>query len=323
MDRIDALRIFIDIAEAGSFTAAARKHTFSTSTVTLALQRLEAEVGIRLITRTTRRLSLTHEGETFLADARRILADWDAVVHGLRDHGPLSGPIRITATNDFGRNFLVPMLNRFMRLHPQVQVSLLLSDANVNLVDQQLDLALRNGPLSDSGLKAKLLLSGPRVVCASPSYWSKNGKPEYPAQLAEHNCLILRMPEAPLAAWRFIVDGKPIAVKVSGDRSASDGGVLRQWAIDGFGVVLKNRWDVRSELESGLLDTALDSYIAEHVDLYAVYAGGRPSRRLARLIEFLSYELAADAQLAVVEHDWPGSLMKERLVPAAPARGLS
>lgn len=297
MDRLDALRLFVEIAEAGSFSAAARKSTVSTSTVTLALQKLEEEVGARLITRTTRRLAFTHEGQRFLDDARRVLADWDAAILSLRDDGPLNGPIRLTATNDFGRSRVVPLLDKFMVLHPQVQVSLLLSDGVVDLVDQHLDLAMRNGPLVDSRLKARLLLSGPRVVCAAPSYWATHGKPMHPAQLSSHNCLILARPDAPLATWPFVVDGKAISVKVSGNRLASDGGVLREWAVNGYGVIIKNRWDIHHELLSGRLETALDQFIGERVDLYAVYAGAMPSRRVGEFIDFLARELSVEDTL--------------------------
>jgi DNA-binding transcriptional LysR family regulator len=297
MDRLDALRLFVEIAEAGSFSAAARKSSVSTSTVTLALQKLEDEVGARLITRTTRRLAFTHEGQRFLDDARRVLADWDAAILSLRDDGPLNGPVRLTASNDFGRTRVVPLLDKFMSLHPQVQVSLLLTDGVVDLVDQHLDLALRNGPLIDSRLKARMLLSGPRVVCGAPSYWATHGKPMHPSQLSAHNCLILARPEEPLATWPFVVDGKAISVKVSGNRMASDGGVLREWAVNGYGIVIKNRWDIYHELLSGRLETALDQYIGERVDLYAVYAGTMPSRRVAALIEFLARELSVEDSL--------------------------
>jgi DNA-binding transcriptional LysR family regulator len=294
MDRLDALRLFVEIAEAGSFSAAARRSEVSTSTVTLALQKLEEEVGARLITRTTRRLAFTHEGQRFLDDARRVLADWDAAILSLRDDGPLNGPIRLTASNDFGRARIVPLLDKFMTLNPQIQVSLLLTDGVVDLVDQHLDLALRNGPLLDARLKARLLLTGPRVVCAAPSYWATHGKPMHPAQLASHNCMILSRPDVPLADWPFVVDSKPISVKVSGNRIASDGGVLREWAIHGHGVILKNRWDIYHELLSGRLETALDAFIGERVDLFAVFSGAMPSRRVGVLIDFLAQELAVD-----------------------------
>lgn len=292
MDRLDALRIFVEIAEAGSFSAVARSRTVSASTVTLALQQLEADVQASLITRSTRRLALTHEGENFLKDARRLLADWDAAVGGLHQGGPLQGPICMTAPNDFGRNRLLALIDDFMALHPGVQIQLLLSDGVVDLVEQRLDLAIRTGPLPDSGLRARLLLQGPRLVCAAPSYWQAHGKPQRPGDLTRYNCLVLAKPGTPQAAWQFVENGRALVVKVAGNRVANDGGALREWAIRGHGVVLKVRWDIRADLDAGRLEAALEHHVAERIDLFAVYAGDSPSRRVAVLIEFLASGLA-------------------------------
>ncbi|CAB3807873.1 HTH-type transcriptional regulator DmlR [Paraburkholderia caffeinitolerans] len=292
MDRIDALRTLIEVAEMGSFSAVARQRAIAPSSVTVAVRQLEGELGTTLITRSTRRLVFTHEGLLLLESARRIVAEWDAAVTGSREDGPLSGPIRVTATNDFGRAQLRALLDRFQALHPSVHISLLLSDSTVDLIDEHIDLALRNGPLVDSGLHARLLVRGERLVCASPHYWRTHGKAKVPDDLTGHNCLILARPGAPLAIWPFRMAGKPHNVKVSGDRQASDGGVLREWALEGVGVIIKNRWDIRAELASRTLETALEEYVAEHVDLYAVYPAELPARRVTALIQFLADELA-------------------------------
>jgi DNA-binding transcriptional LysR family regulator len=294
MDRIDALRMLIEVAEMGSFSAVARQRAIAPSSVTVAVRQLEEELGTTLITRSTRRLVFTHEGMLLLESARRIVADWDAAVTGSREDGPLSGPVRVTATNDFGRAQLRPLLDRFQALHPGVHMSLLLSDSTVDLIDEHIDLALRNGPLVDSGLHARLLVRGERLVCASPHYWRTHGKPTVPDDLTGHNCLILARPGAPLAIWPFRIGGKAHNVKVSGDRQASDGGVLREWALEGVGVIIKNRWDIRAELASNTLETALEEYVAEHVDLYAVYPAESPGRRVSALIQFLADELATE-----------------------------
>jgi DNA-binding transcriptional LysR family regulator len=289
MDRIDALRLMLDVAEAGSFSSVARQRSMATSTVALAVTQLEEEFGARLIIRSTRKLTFTHEGETLVADARRIVADWDAALNGLRDDGPLSGPIKVTATNDFGRNHIRPLLDSFQVRHPGVHVSLLLSDSALDLIGNQIDLAVRSGPLPDSSLRARLLIRGPRLVCASPSYWERAGRPSHPSELVGHNCIILARPGDPLSPWPFHDgSGKRFTVKVKGDRQASDGDVLRQWAIDGRGVILKNDWDIRVDIEEGRLETALTAFTAElAIDLYAVAPPGVPSRRLAALMDFL------------------------------------
>lgn len=292
MDRIDALRLLIDVAESGSFSAVARERTLATSTVTQAVNQLEQESGARLMVRSTRRLAMTHEGHLLVADARRIVSEWDAALRGLQQADGLSGPIRITATNDFGRTQLRPLIDAFQLHHPQLRISLLLSDSTINLIDEHVDLALRYGPLQDSGLKARLLLPGRRLVCASPAYWKRCGKPAHPLDLTHHNCLVLARPGAPLAAWSFLDGARTITLKVSGDRLASDGAVLREWAVSGVGVAFKNEQDIRRELQGGTLETALDDYVAGPIDLYAVYPGGDTSRRVAALTEYLAEALA-------------------------------
>jgi DNA-binding transcriptional LysR family regulator len=260
--------------------------------VTVALQQLETQAGARLITRSTRRLSFTYEGRQFLADARRLLADWDASIGGVKD-GPLKGPIKITATQHFGREELVPLIDKFMARHTGVQVSLLLSDGVIDLVEHDLDLALRNGPLSDSNLKARLLVRGRRVVCAAPSYWKNHGMPAHPKELAELNCLVVFRPGVSFSTWPFIIDGKQIAVRVAGDRVANDGGVLRHWAVAGHGVIIRPAWDIRNDLASGRLVPALTGFMPENANLYAVTSGGTSSHRVRAFIDFLAEELLA------------------------------
>lgn len=291
MDRIDALRLFLDVAEAGSFSIVARQRVIAPSTVALGVSQLEDEMGARLIIRSTRKLVFTHEGEMLLGDARRIVAEWDAAVSGLKEDGPLSGPIRVSTTNDFGRRFLRPLLDAFQDDHPGVHMSLLFSDANVDMVAERIDLALRNGPLPDSGLRARLLIRGPRLVCASPHYWARKGKPSRPEELSGHNCVILSRPGAPLTAWPFRDGEKALSVKVTGDRQASDGDLMREWALAGRGVIIKNLWEIRGDLDAGTLETALEDYVAGQVDLYAVTPNGSPSRRIAALVDFLAKHL--------------------------------
>lgn len=292
MDRLDALRILIDIADMGSFSAVARSRAVSASTITLIVQQLETRMGVRLITRTTRKLAFTYEGDLLLQAARNIYDMWETAVGGITQVDDLQGPIRITVNNDFGRLCVLPVLDPFMACHPKVHLTLLFSDGIENLVDQNIDVAIRSGPLEDSRLKAKLLIKGKRVVCASPQYWKTHGKPGHPDELSQHNCLILSRSGAPLSVWNFVVNGKRFSVKVAGDRVVNDGAVLRQWAVEGRGVIIKNEWDIRSELEAGTLEVVLEDAVEERVDLYAVYPKDIPSRRTIAFIEFLSKKLS-------------------------------
>ena len=291
MDRIDALRLLVDVAAAGSFSGVARQRNVATSTVTLAVDQLEQEFGVTLLKRSTRRLALTHEGEQLVADARRIVGEWDGLLAGLKEDGPLAGPIRIGATNDFGRHRLRPLLDAFQARHPGLAITLLLSDSTVDLIHENIDLTLRSGPLPDSGLHARRLVRGERLVCAAPAYWERAGTPLHPDELAQHNCLVLARPDAPLAAWNFVDGGKPFSVKVRGDRQASDGEVLREWALEGVGVAFKNAWDVQGDLDAGRLVRVLDVFSAGPVDLYAVFPVSPPSRRVAALMDYLAAAL--------------------------------
>lgn len=292
MDRLDALRLFIAVAETGSFTAVARQQSIAVSTVSLAVKQLEDEFRTRLLARSTRQLALTHEGETLLRDARRIVSEWDASLGGLRQDSALSGPIRLTTTNDFGRARILPLLDAFQALHPGVSITLLFNDSNLDLIDDHIDIALRYGPLPDSAHRARLLLPGRRLVCASPAYWGRMGRPEHPDDLEQHNCLVLARPGAPLVAWPFREGGELFHIKVKGDRQASDGDVLRYWAVHDVGVTLKNSCDVSRELASGELEAVLQGFNAGPVDLYAVHHGGNLSRRVAALLDYISVSLS-------------------------------
>jgi len=294
MDTIEALRIFVSIDEAGSLSGAARHHSLATSTVSVALQQLEQSAGVRLITRSTRRLSFTHEGRQFLSEARKILAVWDTTLEGVKQ-GPLTGLIRFTTTQDFGSEVVAPLVDRFLELHPGVRFDLLLAEGVLDLAQNHLDFALRHGPLPDSSLRARLLVTGRRVICASPAYWAVHGKPTSPQDLAQHNCLVISWPDRPVSTWSFTEDGKRLRVKVSGNRMANHGGVLRQWAIKGYGVVISPLWTIRKELQAGVLTTALEAFLPDEANLYAVTADGVASRRVIAFLDFLARELAGFA----------------------------
>lgn len=288
MDRIDALRLLLDVADTGSFSGVARKRAIATSTVALAITQLEQALGRTVAVRSTRRLVFTPEGDALLRDARQIVQAWDLAMDAPREHGALSGPLRVTTTNDFGRAQLRPLLDAFQAQHPGIHLTLTFSDSTLDLIEQQIDLAVRSGPLPDSGLRARLLLRGSRHVCAAPAYWDRAGRPRHPLDLQAHNCIILARPDAPLSPWPFIEDGKPFSVKVKGDRQVSDGDVVRQWAIEGRGVVLKNAWDIQQDIAAGALETVLEDYALPAVDLFAVYPEGATTRRLAALIDFFA-----------------------------------
>ncbi|MFT3799588.1 MAG: LysR family transcriptional regulator [Burkholderiaceae bacterium] len=288
MDLFSHLRDLIAIADHGSLAAAARMRGVAPSAVTASLQRLETHVGAKLLLRSTRGLSLTPEGERFLDQCRRIVGDLDDAIDQVAEAGRLKGTIRLTCINDFGRVGLSGLIDGFQVRHPDVRFELSLGDEVVNLIENRYDLAIRTGPLTDSRLHARLIVRAGRSVCASPAYWARYGKPARPADLARHNCLVLSRPGDPQRIWRFREGTKELAIRVSGNRSANDGGLLRQWAIAGAGVVLKSDYDIADDLKAGRLETALDAFRQTDVNLYAVHAAGRhPPRRVAAFVDYL------------------------------------
>lgn len=291
MDLLSHLRVFIDIADQGSLAAVARARNLAPSAITASLRRLEAYVGSQLILRSTRNLTLTSEGSQFLERCRHIVRDLDDACDQVSAEGPLKGLIRITALNDFARSRLASIIDSFLLLHPGVRFDLNLEDKVADLIEGGFDLGIRTGPLSDSRLKSRLILRSGRSVCASPEYWQRHGKPVSPADLVHHNCLVLSRLGDPQATWRFQRNDEVLAVPVSGDRMADDGGLLRIWAVSGVGVVLKTDYDVAADVAAGRLETALDEYKQNDVNLYVVHAAGQYlSRRARAFIEYLVEE---------------------------------
>lgn len=201
--------------------------------------------------------------------------------------------LRLTAPNDFGRARIAPLVHAFLRENPGVRIELVLSDGVLDLIEERIDVALRLGPLSDSRLIARRLATGRRVVCASPRYWARHPPPKHPSELAHHNCLVLARPGAPQTSWPFRDEaGRTFQVRVTGDRTANDGGVLAAWALDGAGVILKSAWDIEAPLRTGRLEPALERFALPETDLHAVHtAGRRPNRRLATFLAFLEANL--------------------------------
>ncbi|MGL6020104.1 MAG: LysR family transcriptional regulator [Gibbsiella quercinecans] len=295
MDLLTHLRIFIDIADHGSLAAVARARSLAPSAVTASLRRLEAHLGTQLILRSTRHLTFTPEGELFLTQCRRIVRDLDDACDQIADDGPLKGTIRITALNDFGRSRLASVIDSFLKQHPGVRFDLTLDDAVVDLIEGGYDLGIRTGPLSDSRLKARLILRSGRSICAAPAYWQRWGKPARPEELVHHNCLVLSRIGNPQTIWRFNDGTETLSVAVSGDRTADDGGLLRRWAVSGAGVVLKSDYDIADDLKAGRLETALDEFKQNDVNLYVVHAAAQYLPRRARaFIEHLATEGNSD-----------------------------
>ncbi len=291
---IENLKLFLLIVEKGGLAAAGREVGLSPATVTDRLAALEGHYGARLLTRTTRSISLTDEGRKLVTGARRILAETEETEALIRlGVEKISGTIHLSATRDLGRAQIAPLLDQFMKKHPEITIDLLLSDGYVDLVGQGIDLALRFGDLSDSTMKSRKLGPNRRIVCAAPDYLKLNGTPLHPDDLAHHNCLVMRFGSHTDQDWTFSIDGQMRMRRVSGNRIANDGGLIRSWCLCGHGIALKSEWDVRADLEAGDLVEILSEFAPKPSSLQMVYpAGAVQPRRVRALMDYLSTALA-------------------------------
>ncbi|WP_338545595.1 LysR family transcriptional regulator [Pseudomonas benzopyrenica] len=291
----DDLAFFVRLAGHPSLTAAARELGLSLAAVSKRLSALERRLGVQLIRRTTRRLDLTPEGLRYLEGARPLLTqleDLEAAVG--RPDAPLSGALNLNATFGFGRRHLAPLLSDFARRHPQLELNLHLSSHPVNLLEGPFDLDIRVGEPPDARVIAHRLLDNRRLLCAAPAYLARAGVPESVADLARHNCLVLRQDAGDYAVWRFTKAGQHFAQKVRGSLSSNDGEVVVRLALEGHGLILRSEWDVAELIASGALVPVLTDHEAPAAAIYAVHRQQRHvPRRLSELIRHLAQELPA------------------------------
>lgn len=282
---LDNLRLFLTILEKGSLAAAAREAGLSPATVSERLAALEAHYGTRLLNRTTRALGLTEEGRMLAEGARRLLADTDALAARMKfGIERIAGPIRLSAPVDLGRARIAPVLEAFQAAHPDVTFDLHLHDGYVDIAGQGLDLAIRFGDLADSSLRARRLTTSRRLICAAPDYLRRCGTPEHPADLAGHNCLLMRFGAEIDRLWPFLVNGQVERHAVRGNRVANDGALVRHWAVTGQGIVRKSEWDVAEDIRAGRLVPILQAFAMPGLALQAVFPEGRTEQRRIRLL---------------------------------------
>ncbi|WP_035056232.1 LysR family transcriptional regulator [Andreprevotia chitinilytica] len=291
------LQLFLRAADTGNFSTAARQLQITPAAASAAIKRLEQALEARLFERSTRSLRLTAEGALFRDYCERalgILTDGEAQIRVGR--AGLAGDIHLAAPSDLARSVLTPWLDEFLRLHPQVRVVLHVSDALHDLLRDTVDLALRYGELQDSRLVARRLCDSRQIACASPAYLQKHGTPLTPSDLEHHNCLSFYTGGRQNTAWTFYEGKKAIVVNVRGDRCADDSAIVRQWAIEGAGVVYKSSLDVAHDIEQQRLVPLLENYQGEAALLNVVYPGARYlPLRVRRLLDFLigKFEVAA------------------------------
>lgn len=274
MIRIDDLEVFVNAARSGSFSAAARALDITPAWASGAVQRLERELGSRLFVRSTRNMRLSEEGERYLPHAQAILA---AVAEGrqalVRPGAEIAGPLRLSMPSDLGRNIVLPWLDEFQRLYPKITLHLRVSDQMADFFQQALDAGLRYGQLSDSSLVSLPIAPGERrVLCASPEYVARHGRPRTPDDLSMHNCLRYVLKDQTYERWKFHLPEGAKTISVKGDRLSDDAELVRRWAVAGLGVAYKSRIDIWPDLKAGRLVELFPPQYGDPVPLQLVAA---------------------------------------------------
>lgn len=275
MDQFKQISAFVQSALRSSLSAAARADGVTPAIVGRRLDALESRLGVRLLTRTTRKLTLTFEGQAFFEDCQRLLNDLANAEASVSLGGvKASGHLRLSAPAGFGRKHVAPLVAEFLDANPEVTVNLDLSDRLVDLVNEEIDCAIRIGELADSSLVSLRLGDMRRLLVASPEYLARRGIPHALKDLARHECLSLGQQRG----WTFTDPDQPggnITIKVTGRLECNDGAVLHDWAVAGRGLAWRSLWEVGEDLREGRLVSVLDGSAAPPIGIYAVF----PQRR--------------------------------------------
>lgn len=272
--QLEDLRLFCVVVRNRSFAETARELGISKAVVSKRIALLEAAVQERLFHRTTRNVSLTAQGEIVHQWAQRILEDVDLMGEAIsREKAAPSGLLRICSSTGFGRSRLAPALSALARQYPQLEIQVELFDRPVDLVDEGFQLDIRVGQVREGNVIKRRIARNRRVLCAAPAYLERFGQPQSLEDLKAHHCIAIRERDQDFGRWELDGPEGRVAIRVSGPLSANNGEIVRQWAIDGHGIILRSTWDIGREIEAGLLVPVLPRYY-QQADVWAVY----PSR---------------------------------------------
>ena len=291
MDELAAIRVFARVAQTGSFSEAARSDDTSVSSIARLVNNLEHDLGVRLLNRTTRQLVLTEAGQRFYEDAVQILhavdqAKRDAVAYqeGVR------GLIRVHCSTSAGSAIIIPALPQFLASYPEVVVDLSLTDQRVDIVHEKVDVAIWRGKMDDSRLMGRLLGSTRRVLCASPEYFARHGKPAVPKDVLKHNCLVFTA-RGYSNEWVFEKEGETVRVPVTGNLRTNTASALLACMVNGLGISVLAEWIVRDMCRQGRLEVVLAEYDVRPSDsdpsLYLVYPHRSPPPKVEAFIKFV------------------------------------
>lgn len=294
MDRLAAMQTFVRVAEAGSFTAVADQLNVARSAVTRQIAALEAHLGVKLMARSTRRLSLTSAGATYLEQCRDILDRIDEAEGDLAgERQTLRGAIRTTVPLTFGLLHLTPLILEFSKAHPDIRIDLDFNDRRVNLIEEAMDLALRITDRLPETTVARRLTTCRSVVLASPAYLKAHGEPKHPDELAQRACLAYSLTSR--SSWTFIIDGVPHAVEIGGPITANNGNALQEAAIQGMGIVYQPTFIAADAIRRGELVPILKKFPAPVLGMFAVFPGTRfVPQRVRAFVDFLAARLGPE-----------------------------
>ena len=291
MNELGRVRTFIKVVEAGSFSAAAR-HESSVSSVARQVKSLEDELGVRLLSRNSRRLSLTEPGRVFYERARAISNDLDAAKHEATSfQDSVKGLLKVSLRVSAGASLITPALPAFLKQYPELTIDVTLTDERVDLIANNIDVAVWMGDLPDSDIVARQLSTSRRIMCGSPAYFKARGIPKDPEELHQHNCLIFSAPNYP-DSWIFEKDGARQEVRVAGNMRSSNGLALLSAALADLGLIVVHEWMVRPQLAEGRLIRVFDEYAIKptlaEAPVHVVFPSSRGlSLKVRTFVDFL------------------------------------
>ena len=294
MNIVSDLAFFVVLARQPSLAAAAQEMGITPPNVSRRLAALERRLGLRLLNRTTRRLSLTAEGQRYLDEGERILQDLEGLEQALTaGRETPRGLLRVNATFGFGRRHLAPLISDFVLQQPQVEVMLELSDHPLDLTEHAMDIGIRFGSPPDNRIMARRIARNRRLLCASAAYLSGFGLPATPQELARHRCIVIRENSATFNHWQLTDGQDKVMVKVKGPLSTNHGEIAVDWALAGHGIVLRSEWDVAAYLRQGQLCRVLAPWAGEAADIHALYPlRHHLSAKVTAFLDFLADRFA-------------------------------
>jgi LysR family transcriptional activator of dmlA len=275
------------VARHSSFVSAAAELGISTALVSKRIAALEARLGVRLFNRTTRQVKITSQGEAIVARAQNILAEIDALMERPDPQGALSGILRISTSQRFGRVHMGPALAELRILHPGLDIWVELLDRRADLIGESFDIDIRMDDIQEQHLIAHRIVSNSRIVCASPGYVAQHGAPQKPSDLAQHPCLVFRERSQHFGVWRLESAQSHETVKVTGPMASNNSDIVVDWAVAGFGLMMAAAWDVGPLVASGQLVRVLPDYQQRADIIAATTARAVESQKVRLCLEFL------------------------------------